>query len=122
MKGEEIGDGEADQQGQHPGDDGELDGLRVGPPGDRREQQLLVVLDQEVGDDLGGVVVEEAHHDDGEDRHDQEQQEDQRQRRHLQIGYPGGNAFHLGTSPPLRGVRAGEVSASDADGGVMTHD
>ena len=64
MEGEEIGDGEADQQGQRPDDDGELERLQVGPPGDRREQQLLVVLQQEGRDDLGGVVVEEAHHDD----------------------------------------------------------
>ena len=76
LEGEDVGDGEAQDDGDGPDDDGVAKGVEVSAPGDGGTEHVGVVGELEGGDDLDAVVVEETDDDEGAHWEEEEDAED----------------------------------------------
>jgi hypothetical protein len=85
VEDEEVGDGEADQQRQQPGEERVLQRLVVKPPRRLGGQDVDIVLECERWVHAQVVVVPEADHHDHGERQADEEQKDEEKRRHLEV-------------------------------------
>ena len=87
VKDQEIGDVEAEKEGDGPHDCRELEGTEVDAQGRGAGEDLAVAVEQEGGVDADAVVVEEADDQEEQRRQCEQDEEDRRQRQHLQPRY-----------------------------------
>jgi hypothetical protein len=88
MEGEEIGDPEADEERQHPDDDGVFQRVEIGLPRHPGAERVSIIGEDEIRIEAGEVVVPETDDGDHQDRRQEKRAEDQGKWRRLEIGGP----------------------------------